>query len=115
MRDQGRGRPGDLGQVFDAIAIRVDGPKAWRETLSIGVALTDDGTSYRLDLRNGVLLHREAPVDGAGLLIRTSRVALPALLAGGTQGIALEGDTTILARLLAVLEAPDPGYGIVPP
>ena len=52
------------GQVFDAIAIRVDGPRAWHETLSIGVVLTDDGTTYRLDLRNGVLVHREAPVDG---------------------------------------------------
>jgi alkyl sulfatase BDS1-like metallo-beta-lactamase superfamily hydrolase len=102
-------------QVFDAIAIRVDGPRAWDETLSIGVALTDDGTSYRLDLRNGVLVHREAVVDGVGLLIRTSRAALPGLLGGGTQGIALEGDATILARLLAVLEAPDPGFAIVTP
>ncbi len=103
------------GQVFDAIAIRVDGPRAWHEKLSIGVVLTDDGTTYRLDLRNGVLVHREAPVEGVGLRVRTTRAALPGLLVGGTQGIALEGDATILARLLAVLEAPDPGFAIVTP
>ncbi len=51
-------------QVFDAIAIRIDGPKAWDEKLSIGVELTDAGESYRLDLHNGALVHRAAPVDG---------------------------------------------------
>ena len=103
------------GQVFDAIAIRVDGPKAWGETLSIGVILTDDGTSYRLDLRNGVLVQREAPVDGVDATIRTTRAALPGLLAGSSTGITLEGDATVLARLMAVLEAPDPDFAIVTP
>ncbi|MEI8333066.1 MAG: alkyl sulfatase dimerization domain-containing protein [Chloroflexota bacterium] len=102
-------------QLFDAIAIRVDGPRAWDLTLSIGVVLADDGASYRLDLRNGVLVHREAPVDGVDLTIRTTRAALPGLLAGQTAGMALEGDPAVLARLAAVLEAPDPGFAIVTP
>ena len=58
-------------QIFDAIAIRVDGPRAWDETLSIGVVLTDVGASYRLDLRNGVLVHRA----GAGRRRRRRRCA----------------------------------------
>ena len=103
------------GQVFDAIAIRVDGPRAWDEALSIGIVLEDAGASYRLDLRNGVLVHHEAPVDGADLVIRTTRAALPGLLAGQTAGMALEGDVSVLARLTAVLEAPDPGFAIVTP
>jgi alkyl sulfatase BDS1-like metallo-beta-lactamase superfamily hydrolase len=102
-------------QLFDAIAIRVDGPRAWDETLSIGVVLGDAGTSYRLDLRNGVLVHREAPVDGVDLTIRTTRAALPGLLVGQTAGMTLEGDPAVLARLAAVLEAPDPGFAIVTP
>ncbi len=102
-------------QIFDAIAIRVDGPKAWEETLSIGVALTDVGTSFRLDLRNGVLVHREASVDGADVTIRTTGSALPGLLAGSTEGAAIEGDASVLARLMAVLEAPDPDFAIVTP
>ncbi len=102
-------------QLFDAIAIRVDGPRAWDETLSIGVALADDGTSFRLDLRNGVLVHREAPVDGVDLVIRTTRAALPGLLVGQIAGMTMEGDVNVLARLVAVLEAPDPGFAIVTP
>jgi alkyl sulfatase BDS1-like metallo-beta-lactamase superfamily hydrolase len=102
-------------QIFDAISIRVDGPKAWDETLAIGVALTDVGTSYRLDLRNGVLIHHEAPVDGADVVVRTTRAALPGLLAGSTEGATVEGDVAVLARLMAVLETPDPDFAIVTP
>ena len=101
--------------LFDAIAIRVDGPRAWDETLSIGVVLADEGTSYRLDLRNGVLVHREAPVDGVDVTIRTTRAALPGLLVGRMDGMAIEGDPGVLRRLVAVLDAPDPDFAIVTP
>ncbi len=101
--------------LFDAIAIRVDGPRAWDERLSIGIVLEDVGASHRLDLRNGVLVHREAPVDGVDVTIRTTRAALPGLLAGRTDGMALEGDPTVLRRLAAVLDAPDPDFAIVTP
>jgi alkyl sulfatase BDS1-like metallo-beta-lactamase superfamily hydrolase len=102
-------------QVFDAIAIRVDGPKAWDESLSIGLELTDSGESYRLDLKNGVLVHRVAAVDGADLVLRLPATALVGLLAGSTEGMTTEGDTGVLARLMAVLEAPDPDFDIVTP
>ncbi len=102
-------------QVFDAIGIRVDGPKAWDETLSIGVGLTDSEESYRIDLHNGVLIHRAAPVDGADLILRLPRRALPQLLVGSTEGMEVEGDTAVLGRFMAVLEAPDPSFDIVTP
>lgn len=101
------------GQVFDAIAIRVDGPKAWDERLSIGLELTDAGESHRLDLRNGVLIHHAAPVDGADLILRLPKAALVRLLAGSTEGMTVEGDAAVLGRLVALLEAPDPGFDIV--
>lgn len=100
-------------QVFDAIAIRVNGPKAWDEALSIGIELSDAGESYRLDLRNGVLVHHAAPVEGADLVLRLPRPALVRLLAGSTEGMTIEGDPGVLARLVAVLEAPDPDFAIV--
>jgi alkyl sulfatase BDS1-like metallo-beta-lactamase superfamily hydrolase len=103
------------GQVFDAIAIRVDGPRAWDEVLSIGFTLADEGTSYRLDLRNGVLVHHQTPVDGVDLAIRTTRAALPGLLAGQTAGMTLDGDASVLARLTSLLDAPDPAFAIVTP
>jgi alkyl sulfatase BDS1-like metallo-beta-lactamase superfamily hydrolase len=102
-------------QIFDAIAIRVDGPRAWDERLSIGVTLTDTGESWRLDLRNGVLVHRRAAVEGVDVAIGTTRAALPLLLAGTTDGAAIDGDASVLARLLGVLEAPDPDFAIVTP
>ncbi len=43
--------------LFDAIAIQVDGPRAWDEELSIDVVLTDVEESWRLRLANGVLTH----------------------------------------------------------
>ena len=102
-------------QIFDAIAIRVDGPRAWDERLSIGVELTDTNEAYRLDLRNGVLVHRRASVDGADVTVRTARAALPLLLAGRTDGAAIDGDAGVLVRLMGVLEAPDPDFAIVTP
>jgi alkyl sulfatase BDS1-like metallo-beta-lactamase superfamily hydrolase len=102
-------------QVFDAIAIRVDGPRAWDERLSIGIDLTDVGETYRLDLRNGALVHRPAPAEGADLVLRLPRAALVGLLAGSTAGMTTEGDPGVLGRLAGLLEAPDPNFDIVLP
>ncbi|MBP1705694.1 MAG: fold metallo-hydrolase [Chloroflexi bacterium] len=102
-------------QIFDAIAIRVNGPKAWDESLSIGVVLTDIGESYHLQLRNGVLVHRRAPADGAAVVLRLPAAALVGLLAGQMEGVAIEGDEATLGRLMAVLDDPDPGFAIVTP
>jgi linear primary-alkylsulfatase len=102
-------------QIFDAIAIRVDGPRAWDERLSIGIELTDSNEAYRLDLRNGVLVHRRAATDGADVVVRTTRAALPLLLAGRTDGATIDGDAAVLLRLTGVLEAPDPDFAIVTP
>ncbi len=101
--------------VFDAIAIRVNGPKAWDERLSIGITLTDLDRSWRLDLRNGVLIHRESTVEGADVVLRLPAAALVGLLAGQMEGIAVEGDQGVLGRLMAVLDEPDPGFAIVTP
>ncbi len=102
-------------QIFDAIAIRVNGPRAWAEHLVIGVALTDTGDVFRLELRNGVLVHRAAPVEGADLVLRLPRPALVGLLAGRLDGVAMEGDQAALGRLMGVLDAPDPDFAIVTP
>jgi len=103
------------GQVFDAIAIRVDGPRAWDEQLSIGIDLTDVGETYRLDLHNGTLVHHPAKVEGADLVLRLPKAALVRLLAGSPEGMHVEGDIGVLKRLTTVLEAPDPAFNIVEP
>ena len=48
-------------------------------------------------------------------MLRLPAAALIGLLAGSIEGIALEGDPTVLGRLTAVLDAPDPDFAIVTP
>lgn len=111
-------------QWFDALAIRVDGPRAWAERLSIDVTLTDLGETHRLSLGNGVLTHTAGRTTGTPDLALT--LTLPALtgLLGGelatssqlaSAGVGVEGDEGVLARLLAVLDEPDPDFSIVTP
>ncbi len=47
-----------VAQVFDSIAIRIDGPKAWNEHLVLSWVITDTGTTHVTELRNGTLNHR---------------------------------------------------------
>lgn len=107
--------------LFDALAVRVDGPRAWDERLTIDVRLSDADETYRLRLRNGVLTYSaSAQPDAADATLVTTRSALPALalppltpeaLAGA--GIEVVGDAGVLGRLGAVLEVPDPDFAIV--
>ena len=49
----------------DAIAIRVDGPRAWDEALTVDWRVTDLGETHRATLRNGVLTHRVVEPGGS--------------------------------------------------
>jgi alkyl sulfatase BDS1-like metallo-beta-lactamase superfamily hydrolase len=110
-------------QLFDAVAIRVNGPRSWNDRLEIGVEFTDLGLAHRLVLRNGVLHHRAVDpasvADGADATVRATRPALmhafsgPA--AGAVEGVEVEGDPSALQRLFASLDAPDPDFAIVTP
>ena len=51
-------------QLFDAVAIRIVGPRAWDERLTVDWRFTDLGRTHRATLVNGVLTHRV--VDGRG-------------------------------------------------
>ncbi|CCH86968.1 conserved protein of unknown function [Modestobacter italicus] len=112
-----------LPQLFDSVAIRVDGPRAWDERLSIDWEFTDTGDHYRSTLANGVLVHGPGPArDAADARVRTTRAALLALLGGAAPGdlteagdLAVDGAADTLDRLTGVLEAPDPGFAIVLP
>ena len=55
-----------VGQLFDSIAIRVNGPKAWDEHLTIDWTVTDLGHTYRTELTNGVLIQDVDPATGDG-------------------------------------------------
>ncbi len=107
-----------IDQLFDSVAIRINGPRAWDEHLTIDWVFTDAGHTYRLELTNGVLIQHLDPTGGTtDLTVTLTKPQLIGLLtgAGGLDGIATDGDLGVVQRLLAVIEAPTPGFAIVTP
>jgi alkyl sulfatase BDS1-like metallo-beta-lactamase superfamily hydrolase len=113
-----------LDQLFDSVAIRIDGPRAWDEHLVITWRVPDLDLTHLTELRNGALNHRSVDtvpegatvvtVDHAtllGLLVRT--VAMADALADGR--VAIEGDPGTVATLVGVLAPVDPDFAIVTP
>ncbi|WP_232497967.1 alkyl/aryl-sulfatase [Agromyces humatus] len=105
-------------QLLDAIAITVNGPRAWDLDLAFDITLTDLHRSFHVTLRNGVLIYVERAPDGtAPLHITTTKQRLLALITGDTQseGLTVDGDLAVLSQLTAVLDPGDPGFNIVLP
>ena len=114
-----------LGQLppelfLDAIAIQVDGPKAWDLDLALRWEFPDHHATYRTTLRNGVFSYTR---DGAGdvtLTVTVPRTALGALAAGNVDaasaaGLTLDGDAKVLQQVLGVLQPGDPAFNIIEP
>ncbi|TDD21512.1 alkyl/aryl-sulfatase [Nonomuraea diastatica] len=107
-----------IEQIFDSLAIRVNGPSAWNEHFAIDWHITDLDERHRTTMSNGVLIHETSPSgDGADLTLQLTRQRLLSLLAGdgGAGGLGHDGDMTALQRLTAVLEEPTPDFAIVTP
>ncbi|MEU6099341.1 alkyl/aryl-sulfatase [Streptomyces flaveolus] len=108
-----------VDQVFDSLAIRVNGPEAWEHTVSTHWHFTDLGERHQVTLRNGVLVHyvTERPDEGTELTLTLTKPRLTAMLAGrgDLDGIEHSGDPAVLRTLLSVLDEPDPHFAIVTP
>ncbi len=111
-------------QLFDVLAIRIDGPRAGELRLSFNWVFTDTDERHVLMLSNGVLIHsanRQDPQADATVVVE--RAALDELFAGITPVAALlgagrlrvEGDAAKLGELLGLLDEPDPSFAIVTP
>ncbi|WP_349270507.1 MBL fold hydrolase [Mycolicibacterium parafortuitum] len=107
-------------QMFDVLAISVNGPRAWDLDLAIDVTFLDNAVNYRLTLRNGVLVYRKTVADetSAQATIRlASKLRLLTLAAGdnSSPGLEITGDAEVLTSLVSVLDKPDPDFNIVTP
>jgi alkyl sulfatase BDS1-like metallo-beta-lactamase superfamily hydrolase len=105
-----------IDQVFDSIAIRVDGPRSWDEHLTIDWVFPEQ--RYRTTLSNGALIVEPdaAERDATDLEFRLSKPQLLGLLAGGSPAeLDHTGDLGVLKRLLGLLSEPDPDFHVVTP
>ncbi|MEV5609273.1 alkyl sulfatase dimerization domain-containing protein [Streptomyces sp. NPDC052225] len=107
-----------IDQLIDSVAIRINGPKAWDLRIRMDWSFPALGVVYHLTVQNGVLTYRsDAKADaGAGVTLTMTKPQLLALLGGkGLGDIKVEGDASLLQKLLAVVEKPDGGFAIVTP
>ncbi|TQF74912.1 MBL fold metallo-hydrolase [Rhodococcus spelaei] len=117
-------------QVFDAMSLRIDGPRAWSARIVIDWKITDENVVHRTELRNGLLVHwdvDDAGVDGestaADATFTLARPMLLGVLVGGVDlptaigdgSVVAEGDLAKLAELAGYLDDPDPDFAIVTP
>jgi alkyl sulfatase BDS1-like metallo-beta-lactamase superfamily hydrolase len=111
-------------QIFDAIAIQIDGPRAGDRRITIHWHFTDTGEDYALTLQHGVLSHRRGiPAGPIDATVSTQRSALNEVIAGtakieelsSSSRLDIEGDQAKLGELLGLLDPPDPNFAIVTP
>lgn len=111
-------------QIFDSVAVRVDGPRAWDRHITIAWVFTDEDAIHVTELRNGALNHRPVAAAPPGITtfrltrpglagLLTGRPDLPTALADGT--VRVEGDPADFALLVSLLAPVDPDFAIVTP
>ncbi|BAX94922.1 hydrolase [Mycobacterium shigaense] len=107
-------------QIFDSLAIAVNGPRSWDLDLAFDFSFEDSGANYRLTLRNGVLVYRESPPHyaTANLTVKlANKIRLLQASFGDftSPGIELSGDESALQSLIGALDRPNPEFNIVTP
>ena len=107
-------------QIFDSLAIRVNGPRSWNLDLAFDITFTDVYANYRVTLRNGVLVYRKIAPEPASATLTVRLASKMRLLSAAfgdftSPGLELSGDETALQSLLGVLDAPDPSFNIITP
>jgi alkyl sulfatase BDS1-like metallo-beta-lactamase superfamily hydrolase len=105
-----------VDQVFDSLAIRVNGPKAWDKTISIDWNFTDLNKQIRLELSNGALIQTTPTDEPAQLRLTLTKPALLRMLATARlDGVIAEGNDQALVTLISLLDTPDKEFPIVTP
>lgn len=113
-----------MQELLDAVAIQIDGPKAWGKRIVVNWSLTDSDERFAVTLENGVLSYvpdkRAADADAT---VTLARPAIDAVLIGHAKledqvragHIVVSGDATKLRELFGLMDRPDPGFNIVTP
>jgi alkyl sulfatase BDS1-like metallo-beta-lactamase superfamily hydrolase len=108
--------------IFDALAVRLDGPRADGLRLCIDWHFSDLDRSYALRLENAALHYDEFLNGEPDLELRLTHATLIDVLSGAVSPfdaigntIEADGDLGALVTLLGLLDPPDPKFAIVTP
>ena len=113
-----------VSQLLDAMAIRLNGPRAAEQHLRIDWRVSNPEEQHAITVRNGVLRHKPGSHgDEADATLLVEREALNQLLLKAAEigelaesgRLRVEGDGVKLGELLGLLDEPDPGFAIVTP
>jgi alkyl sulfatase BDS1-like metallo-beta-lactamase superfamily hydrolase len=105
---------------FDALATRVNGPAAWDLDIATRWVFPATDQTFRVTLRNGVLVAVAGGRGDATLTVTVPPEALAGLARGAVEdaiagGLALDGDTAALTSLLGILDPGDRSFNIIEP
>jgi len=112
-----------LDLFLDYLGVRLNGPRAAEQDLTIGLELTDEKTSWTLLVRNGTLSHRSGVGEDAEVTVSISRASLDSVILGeavlsdlGKRGdVRIRGDRTVLERFVGLLDTFEFWFNIVTP
>jgi alkyl sulfatase BDS1-like metallo-beta-lactamase superfamily hydrolase len=115
-----------IERFFDAMAARLDGPKADGVSLAVDFVFTDLGESYHLWIENAVLHHRtleKGAKSHADVTVRLTKEFWLRLAMGqaGVRDLVFSKDLDVngsrldLLRFFSLLDPPDPNFAIVRP
>ena len=113
-----------LEDIFDYLAVRLNGPKAAGARLRMNFVFADSGDSFALTLANGVLRHAPGTHDAEpDLSVTLTRRGLLAMTMLGTpvaslvqnEMLRVDGDVRQLDAFIGMLDRFDPWFDIVTP
>jgi alkyl sulfatase BDS1-like metallo-beta-lactamase superfamily hydrolase len=113
-----------MEQLWDAIGVRLDGPRAWDSEITIAWDFTDTGERWTVRVENGALSVSPGELDPkAHAKVTLTRGALDSIiLKEGEQGelfasgaIVIEGDAMKVGELFGLLDDGDPDFAVVTP
>lgn len=113
-----------VNKFFDAMAVRLNGPKADGKDITINITFTDKQTSYVLHLENAVMHHKQRDPDPQAnatlkltyelfLKVFTGQVEMADAVSSGE--MELDGNLDDLVQFFSLLDRPQVFFNIVTP
>jgi alkyl sulfatase BDS1-like metallo-beta-lactamase superfamily hydrolase len=107
-----------IEQLFDSVAIRLDGLRAAAATACIDWVFTDLDRTYRTELSNGALIHADAGYGSGdpGLTVTLTKPQLLGVVGTGKlDGVQHAGDAGLVGTLLSLVDRVDNQFAVVTP